>query len=83
MEIKQITEQNPWWIDPEKINEDSKVLESISKDFRIRYTFPEENLLIIGPRQVGKTTYLKLFVRDLIGRGVDARQILYFSCEML
>jgi len=83
MEIMQVTEQNPWWIDKERINEDSKVLEAVSKKFKIEYEFKEGNFLIIGPRQVGKTTNLKLFIKNLIDRGVDSRQILYFSCDML
>jgi len=84
MDIRLLAEQNPWWIDKEKIYDDEKVKEALSKVKKIEYSFKEfenRNLLIIGPRQVGKTTFLKLFVRYLIEKGVDPRCILYFSCE--
>ncbi|MBA5941915.1 MAG: type I 3-dehydroquinate dehydratase [Methanophagales archaeon] len=35
MELIQITEQNPWWVDREKINEDEKVKEALSKRHKI------------------------------------------------
>lgn len=38
---------------------------------------------MIGPRQVGKTTYTKLSVAKLIESGVNPRNILYFSCDLL
>lgn len=83
MEIRQITEQNPWWEDKEKINEDEKVKEVLSKRQKIEYPFKKENTLIIGPRQVGKTTFLKLFIKNLIDNGANPKRILYFSCETI
>ena len=62
MELRQITEQNPWWEDRERIKEDEKVKEALSKRQKIEFPFKNENTLIIGPRQVGKTTFLKLFI---------------------
>ncbi len=75
--------QNPWWRDPTAILDDPKVKEALSKKPPKTYTYPEDNILLLGPRQVGKTTFLKLYVRDLISRGVKPRCILYFSCETL
>lgn len=83
MDIRQITEQNPWWEEKNRINEDDKVKEAISRTPRVPYSFKEENTLIVGPRQVGKTTFLKLFIKDLIDGGADPKRILYFSCETL
>ncbi|ODS39486.1 MAG: hypothetical protein A7316_05425 [Candidatus Altiarchaeales archaeon WOR_SM1_86-2] len=83
MEIKQITEQNPWWEDDKKIDEDEKVSEAISKSCKIDYGFEEENSLMTGPRQVGKTTFLKLFIKNLIDKGVDPKRTLYFPCDMI
>lgn len=37
--------------------------------------------VLLGPRQVGKTTYLKTTIRQLIEEGVAARQILYLSAD--
>lgn len=83
MELRQITEQNPWWEDRERIKEDEKVKEALSKRQKIEFAFKNENTLIIGPRQVGKTTFLKLFIKNLIDNGVDSKRILYFSCETI
>lgn len=83
MEIGQITEQNPWWEDKERINEDDKVKAAASRAHGMAYSFIERNTLITGPRQVGKTTFLKLFIKSLIDRGVDPKRTLYFSCEAL
>lgn len=83
MEIKQIAEQNPWWQEKEKINTDEKIQEVLKKRHKIRYSFEDKNQLIIGPRQVGKTTYLKLFIKHLIETGLEAKKLLYFSCETI
>jgi len=43
MELRQITEQNPWWEDKEKINEDEKVKEALLKRQKIdEITFVNE-----------------------------------------
>ena len=75
--------QNPWWKDKKAIYEDEKVKEALSKKNPIRYAFEKKNKIIVGPRQVGKTTYLKLIILDLIERGTNPRNILYFSCDLL
>lgn len=81
MEINQLTEQNPWWIDKEKINNDEKVQEALSKKHKFLPKFQKGNFLIIGPRQVGKTTYLKLIIRELLAKGIDSKRFFYLSCE--
>lgn len=52
MEQRQITEQNPWWEDKERINEDEKVREAISKVFGRKLIFI---LKALGSRSNGKT----------------------------
>ncbi|WP_324735271.1 ATP-binding protein [Thermococcus sp. SY098] len=74
--------QNPWWQNKKAIYEDEKVKEALSKKNPIRYTFENRNKIIVGPRQVGKTTYLKLTILDLIEKGISPRSILYFSCDL-
>ncbi|MGB9706951.1 MAG: ATP-binding protein [Microgenomates group bacterium] len=83
MEISQLTEQNPWWEDRKKIEEDEKVREALSKKHKLLPHFKEGNFLIIGPRQVGKTTYLKLILKRLLDKGTDPKRLFYFSCEPL
>ncbi|MGC9149605.1 MAG: ATP-binding protein [Candidatus Micrarchaeia archaeon] len=63
--------------------EDGKIIEAFSRKNKILYTFEEKsNLLFIGPRQVGKTTFFKLLIYDLLKK-IDPKRILYFSCETL
>lgn len=52
------------------------MLEKISlKPFSLNFVF--------GPRQVGKTTLLKLLIRDLLAKGVEKERIFYFKCDKL
>ena len=39
--------------------------------------------MLFGPRQVGKTTYLKLLIKELIEKGISCDKICYFSCDAL
>lgn len=75
---------NPWWSNPDSITGDRNVKEALSRKPSKTYIFEDKNLLIIGPRQVGKTTFLKLVILDLIkSRKVDPKQIFYFSCDSM
>ncbi|MEM0484763.1 MAG: ATP-binding protein [Pyrobaculum sp.] len=38
---------------------------------------------LLGPRQVGKTTALKLLIKRLVEEGRDPRSIFYYSCELV
>ncbi|WP_297506031.1 ATP-binding protein [Thermococcus sp.] len=75
--------QNPWWADPDAIYDDERVEKALSQKPRINYRFEQTNKVLIGPRQVGKTTYMKLFIANLIESGVNPRNVLYFSCDLL
>ena len=70
--------QNPWWADPDAIYEDERVKKVLAKE-----RFEPVNKILIGPRQVGKITYIKLSVAKLIKEGVNLRNVLYFSCDLL
>ena len=80
---EELTLQNPWWENKSSILTDDKVIIATSVKPPITYRFIKENAILLGPRQVGKTTYLKLFVKRLIEKGVPERNIIYFSCEPL
>ena len=83
--IESLREQNPWWIYPEMIENDEKVQEALSKNKKLIYSFSDaSNTLIFGPRQVGKTTYFKLLIYDLIiNKKENPKKIAYFSCDIL
>lgn len=79
-----IREQNPWWIAKNKILDDEKVKEALSRKNKLLYQFEEKsNILFFGPRQTGKTTFFKLLIYDLLNKGIDPKKIFYFSCEIL
>ncbi|WP_456365971.1 AAA family ATPase [Thermococcus sp.] len=75
--------QNPWWADPDAIYDDERVEKALFQKPRISYRFEPVNKILIGPRQVGKTTYMKLSVAGLIESGINPRNVLYFSCDLL
>jgi len=77
MDIQQITEQDLWQRDKQKIHEDEKVKESLSRAHKMPYSFRDENVLMTGSRQVGKTTFLKLYIKDQIDKGEDPKRMLY------
>ncbi|MEO2152372.1 MAG: AAA family ATPase, partial [Thermococcus sp.] len=75
--------QNPWWSDADAIYLDDKVKRALSREPKLLYRFEPVNKILIGPRQVGKTTYMKLSIAHLIESGVNPRNIMYFSCDLL
>jgi len=80
-----LTIQNPWWKNKKEIEADEKVEEALSKRVKVIYELKtKKNRIILGPRQVGKTSMLKLMIYDLIiKKGIDPLDICYFSCEPL
>lgn len=86
----EFVDQNPWWRDAAAIEADPYlVARRKSKapwDPRIKYTFNWEEDVVYslrGPRQVGKTTLLKDMIRNLLNRGVDARRMFYYTCDLV
>jgi predicted AAA+ superfamily ATPase len=74
--------QNPWWSNPKAIDRDEHVAAVLSHKRQYILPYRPGNYLIFGPRQTGKTTYLKLCIRQLIKSGVEPSQCLYFTCNM-
>lgn len=82
--------QNPWWQSTSAIEQDPKIKEF--KDAAIKYR-PSEILdlkfvngainIVLGPRQTGKSTTIKLLVRHLLRDSFPAEQIFYFNCDAI
>ncbi|MFQ5544234.1 MAG: ATP-binding protein [Nitrospiria bacterium] len=84
VKIAEIVSQNPWW---------NQGIEFIRYDVHLTKAkplfFKREDLhlergniyVLRGPRQVGKTTYLKETIRQMLERGVPAAHILYLSFD--
>ena len=80
-----IAEKNPWWESKSAIIDDPYVKEATSRKNKILFKFEkEENLIFVGPRRVGKTTFFKLLIYDLlINKNVNPKDVLYISCEIV
>lgn len=90
MSIARLSGQNPWWRTLKAIEADRSIVQfeqsSIKWMPRIRYFFDinsDSVYTLRGPRQVGKTTLVKLIIRDLIERGISPRRIFYWTCDLV
>lgn len=84
-----LAEDNPWWRDPESIRRDMKIvdLDNSIVDWmpRIAHTFDFSKDLVYslrGPRQVGKTTLLKLQIKQKMDEGVSPNNIMYYAFDI-
>jgi predicted AAA+ superfamily ATPase len=82
--------QNPWWENPENIETETSIIKF--EESRIKWTprirhyiklDTEAIYTLRGPRQVGKTTLIKLIIRRLLRKGVNGRRIFYYSCDLV
>lgn len=82
-------EYNPWWREKESIAADDIITgwerSAIRYDPVLRgkivYDYEPDNSVVyalMGPRQVGKTTLIKLQIREFLDRGVCPWNILYY-----
>ena len=78
-------EQNPWWTREKdyiyerwksyRVKWIPKIIEQISfKPFSLHF--------VLGPRQVGKTTTLKICIQNLL-KEMNSKSIFYYSCDEL
>ncbi|MBI1658343.1 MAG: ATP-binding protein [Thaumarchaeota archaeon] len=75
-----LAEDNPWWSDPTSIRRDMKIvdLDNSIVDWkpRIAHTFDFSKDLVYslrGPRQVGKTTLIKLQIKQKMDAHIPNR----------
>jgi hypothetical protein len=76
--------QNPWWAG----EKDEAYEEWLASEIRWvpeivdRIAVEPFSLhFLVGARQVGKTTALKIFIQRLLERGFDPKSIFYYSCD--
>ena len=82
MDIESLAAQNPWWTDKDTIKNDDKVKKVLETGGKIQFVLQEENQVIIGPRQLGKTTALKYDIYKKITQlGTDPHSIMYYSLD--
>lgn len=86
-----IYKQNPWWQRVESIEEDPRI--AVLRTLPLVWNPPfildmEVNSdavhIITGPRQVGKSTAVRLSMRDLLlKKGADPKNFLLFNCDIV
>jgi predicted AAA+ superfamily ATPase len=86
----QIAEQNPWWAGAGWEQRDPHLARLARQPRRLPADLIAEIDLrraglhtLRGPRQVGKSTDLKLLARRALGEGFEPRQVLYLTLELL
>lgn len=89
MSVERLSIHNPWWADNSAIRQDKHITEFYNARLRWHPAILDEILLnedliysIRGPRQIGKTTGLKLLIESLLHKITDPRQICYLDCEL-
>ncbi len=87
--IEYLYSQNPWWKNPELIKIDPDYNEWMNSPIKWVPKFinklslkPFSLNFLIGPRQVGKTTAIKILISKLLNEN-PSESIFYFTCELL
>ncbi len=87
----ELQSHNPWWIRQELIHEDGKIIEFEQQKYKwihpFYFDFPldEDAILTLrGPRQVGKTTFIKLIIRHLLlEKKISREAIFFYACDRI
>ncbi len=80
---------NPWWRSLDEISGDQHIryFESSNFKYHPERLFKEISsakpgiYTIRGPRQIGKTTFLKLYIKNLLESGTRPTDIFFFTCD--
>ncbi|ABR30961.1 ATPase AAA [Thermosipho melanesiensis] len=90
MDFSYVYSQNPWWEDNESIYFDMHIRKFEKSKFKyIPYfmknlkNYKNGIYIIKGPRQIGKTTVLKLLIKDLIEKNINPSNILYLTLDLI
>jgi len=82
--------QNPWWEDKKAINNDLEIkeLEKLPYQYRPKTVLDlplrkGDVNIITGPRQTGKSTAIKLYIKSLLEKGFHSTGVLFFNCDVL
>src|SRR5262245_35914012 len=86
----QIAEQNPWWASADWESRDPHLRRLARQPRRLPAKLVEEIDLtraalhtLRGPRQVGKSTDLKLLALRALGEGFEGRRVIYLTLDLL
>lgn len=91
MDISSFLLHNPWWDDVDRIEADPKIRGFEQAVYKrspdLFHTIDLSRDLIYslrGPRQVGKTTFVKLLIRRLLNaQATPPQRIFYYQCDLV
>ena len=88
MDVAELSKYNPWWQGSIEEDRDIKRYEQATLRWRPNLmchidATSDAVWSVRGPRQVGKTTMVKLLIKDRLEQGMPARNILYFACDLI
>jgi len=89
MSIGELAYWNEWWKTGEFPKDDANLRDWSQSTFRwkprLGETIENEEVIYVlrGPRRVGKTTLLKLRIKNLLEEGVPPENIFYFPCDAI
>jgi|GEM_PF-198151 len=82
--------QNLWWQNPQAIDEDFKLKQYAEQAFKYspelieQFDYSKPGIYTLrGPRQIGKSTTVKLIIRKLLEQKIKPTNIMFYSCEDL
>jgi len=86
----EFAEQNPWWKTRQWAANDKHIQTFQSSVFQWRprlkffLDFSKDIVYTLrGPRQVGKTTFLKLLIADKLDEKLSPQNVFYYSCDLV
>jgi predicted AAA+ superfamily ATPase len=86
---KELANQNPWWQNKAAILDDYKIKQFDNSKIQYLHPLTGEKyqpfslFIVRGPRQVRKSTAVKILIRKLLSEGANPYSIFFFDCEML
>jgi hypothetical protein len=86
--IEQLKSQNPWWDHPDFIEKDYHIKTYNEQSLKwypkilSEFNLNHNNIYTLrGPRQIGKTTSIKLLIKKLLKQNAKNTNIFYYSCN--
>ena len=90
IKMNELLLQNPWWENRNNIENDVNITKLKDRKYIYRpelFNIPDLEkdavYTLRGARQVGKTTLVKLIIKDLLAKKNDPRNIFYYSMDLV
>ena len=84
MDYSKLKEANPWWENKNLIDNDINLVRLEKQKIKWQYSIIESLedgiYSLRGPRQVGKTTWIKQKIKSLL-ETTEPKNILFYSCD--